>query len=775
LGYYAILTDTSSYKKTQQSLQEAEALFRQLAENSQEVFWVRELPGRRLIYVNPAYEKIWGRSCASLYQEPESFMEPVHHEDKARMKMAVAHQNQGQPIDEEYRILKPDGTIRWIRVRSFPVANEAGQTYRLVGLAEDITKHKQAEEELRNFIANLPGMFYKMELSSDGTVNFPVVGGRVEDVFHLSLGQLRSDPFLGFRLNPPEVQAEITAYFQEKIQHRRDIDFEYQQSLPNGHLKWLHSRAVPVQQPDGSTTWYGVVIDIDAKKQTEAALRTQEQLFRDVFEQAAVGMAIVDPSGHWLQVNQKLCDIFGYSQEELMALTVHKVVHPDDLAYGLSFARRALNGEIEHYNIEFRCRHKDGSTLWIRLTASLTHQSSGFPRYFVAVLEDITQYKQLEARLLQAQKMDAVGRLAGGIAHDFNNLLVIITGYTDLLLDVYATEDDPTRKDLQQIQKAAQRATELTRQLLAFSRQQISQPRLQNLNDLITDMEKMLRRLIGENIELGFDLAPDLWQVKADAGQVEQIILNLAINARDAMPQGGRLRVATANVALNAEQTFIGLEAGDYVCLTITDTGQGIREKDQPYIFEPFFTTKAAGQGTGLGLSIVYGLIQQSGGHVDVTSQPDQGTRVKIYLPRVEVIEPGSSSSSSGKVAALRGTETVLIVEDDSEVRDLIKKVLSRYGYTLIEARTGAEALSLNDQYPETIDLLLTDVVLPGLNGRQVAEQIQESRPDIKILFMSGYSGNILESQGVSEREIRLLQKPFTPTDLVEAIRTVLN
>ena len=383
--------------------------------------------------------------------------------------------------------------------------------------------------------------------------------------------------------------------------------------------------------------------------------------------------------------------------------------------------------------------------------------------------------RQSEERLRQAQKMEAVGRLAGGIAHDFNNLLTVITSYSDLLLEDLGA-DDPKRDDVDQIRKAALGAAALTHQLLAFSRQQVLEPKVLDLKATVAGAEKLLERLIGEDVRLTTSLAPDLGAVKADPGQVEQIIINLAVNARDAMPTGGRLTIEAANVDM--DEAYVRghgpARPGRYVMLALTDTGIGMDEQTQARIFEPFFTTKGVGKGTGLGLATVYGIVKQSGGFIWVYSEPGRGTSFKVYLPRVDE-PPGPAAAPVDKAEPRRGTETVLVVEDAASVRMVTRQVLERYGYAVLEAPEGETALRLAAKHHGPIHLLLTDVVMPGLSGRQVAEQLAQLRPDIKTLFTSGYAASAIAHHGILDSGIAYFQKPFTPETLARRVREVLD
>jgi nitrogen-specific signal transduction histidine kinase/ActR/RegA family two-component response regulator len=383
----------------------------------------------------------------------------------------------------------------------------------------------------------------------------------------------------------------------------------------------------------------------------------------------------------------------------------------------------------------------------------------------------------LEAQLRQAQKMEAIGRLAGGIAHDFNNLLVVISGYSDLLLTSLDAGDPVSKEDVEQILHAGERAATLTRQLLAFSRKQVLQPQILNLNSVMTNIETMLQRLIGEDIRLDILLAPNLAPVTADPGQVEQIIVNLAVNARDAMPRGGQLTLATANVELDQEYArhHVGVQAGRYVLLRVSDTGTGMDADTQARIFEPFFTTKPQGKGTGLGLATVFGIVQQSGGHIAVVSAVGQGTSFTIYLPQATQPLDESTPFWLPAHSALRGAETILVVEDDPGVRGATRRFLEGYGYTVLEASHGQEALRIFQAHHEPIDLLIADVVMPGMSGRELGERVASLRPALPVLYVSGYTDSAIIRHGLAEATITLLQKPFTAEALAHKVRELLD
>jgi PAS domain S-box-containing protein len=505
-----------------------------------------------------------------------------------------------------------------------------------------------------------------------------------------------------------------------------------------------------------------------------AALRERDHALaeRDRFFDLSVDpMCIAGTDGYFRRVNSAFELALGYSVPELLSRPYIEFVHPDDIGKTATEASSLAAGGLPSVRFENRYRAKDGSYRWIAWTSVTVPDE----KLIYATARDVTERRQLEAQLLHAQKMDAVGRLAGGIAHDFNNILSVILSYAQMIIgDLKPGE--PFRADIEEIKTAGLRAAELTRQLLAFSRQQVLESRVLDLNETVGGMERMLRRLIGADVELTLLPSTELWKVKADPGQIEQVLMNLAVNARDAMPMGGKLTIETKNVELNDEYARMhhDVRPGPYVMFAVSDNGTGMDRQTLARIFEPFFTTKEEGKGTGLGLSTVFGIVQQSGGHVWVYSEPGHGTTFKVYLPMVAgAVERTASERPSPQSA--RGSETVLLVDDDEQVRAVARSILRRSGYVVLEASNGGEALLICEQHSAKIHLLLTDVVMPRMSGRQVAERLGVLRPDMKVVFMSGYTDDAIVQHGVLESDVPYFQKPITPDKLARKVRQVLD
>jgi PAS domain S-box-containing protein len=507
----------------------------------------------------------------------------------------------------------------------------------------------------------------------------------------------------------------------------------------------------------------------------ESELReSQAQLARtEAF--ALVMTAHLGLDGRWRKVPARLCRLLDVEEGDLLGTPIGRLLHPDDVAAEQTGRERLVEGDTRTLDLELRWRRPGEGPLWMELNASVVQDADGRPLYLLAYLRDITERKSLEAQLRQAQKMEAVGQLAGGIAHDFNNLLTAILGSTELLLAGTAAAD-PRREDVQEISRAAHRAAGLVRQLLAFSRKQVMLPRLVNLNSIVREMGGMLTRVVGERIALRLDLEPTLGPVTADPGQLEQVIANLGVNARDAMPGGGTLTIATANVSGPGVAAGDGVlpPGGPLVALIVRDTGTGMDENVLAHLFEPFFTTKELGRGTGLGLATVYGIVRQSGGQIQVVSRPGEGSTFTVYFPRSEPAARTGTPQAPAEAPAPGGSETVLVVEDEEAVRHLVCRVLRGKGYSVLEAPHAEAALAAADATGDPIHLLLTDIVMPGLGGPALAARLMAGRPELRVLFITGYAPEAVERRDDLADAGGLLEKPFSADQLARKVREVL-
>ncbi|MCW5623360.1 MAG: response regulator [Burkholderiales bacterium] len=505
-------------------------------------------------------------------------------------------------------------------------------------------------------------------------------------------------------------------------------------------------------------------------------LQESEERFRATFEQAAVGIAHVGLDGRFLRVNDKLCEITGYPREELLELDFAALTMPDDLPASDEARLDMLAGAVDQYAIEKRYLRKDGKAVWVNLVSTLLRGAADEPRYFISVIIDISERKLLEQQFQQAQKLESVGQLTGGIAHDFNNLLTVIIGNAEFLVEELAA-DESLCSLAEMIRTAAKRGADLTQRLLAFARRQALEPRVVDVNALLVDMDRMLRRMLPENIQISLVNFEGLWPAVVDAAQLEAAVLNLAINARDAMPEGGRLTVETGNVTIEqgAGALQADLSPGAYVMIAVSDTGTGIEPAILPRLFDPFFTTKPVGKGTGLGLSMVYGFAKQSRGHVKIYSELGQGTTVRLYLPRATDREMNADTDSQPGVVELHGGECILLVEDDELVRRFAERQLTDLGYRVVCAANGAEAMNIVRALSD-IDLLLTDVIMPGgWNGPQLVEAARTVLPGLKVLFSSGYANEALVHGGHLDPGVNLLSKPYGRRELASKVRMVLG
>jgi PAS domain S-box-containing protein len=646
----------------------------------------------------------------------------------------------------------------------------------LLGISCDITRHKLAEEHQRQ-LAEVNQM---LQTVMD---TIPVrIFWKNKDLVYLGCNRLFAED--AGRKSPEDILGETDynlGWREQAELYRKDdrevirsgnskLGYEEPQTAPDGKQLWLRTSKIPLRDINNRIVGIlGTYEDITERKQAEAELNR----LMTAIEQTPESVVITDTKGRILYVNPVFERVTGYSRAEVIGQNPRLLKsNRQDSAFYRQLWAKISAGEV--WRGRFINKKKDGALFTEDAVIAPVRDEKGAVTNYIAIKRDISHELELEVQYRQTQKIDSIGRLAGGVAHDFNNILAVICGHTELAL-AQLSPDAPLRSNLECIQESAERAANLTRQLLAFARRQVIEPRRINLNELIVNLNKMLRRLIGEDIKLVTQTAPDLGQIKADPGQIEQVLLNLVVNARDAMPDGGTLTICTDNVTLDEDYARRHLVTpGDYVMVSVSDTGVGMTDEVKQHVFEPFFTTKEQGKGTGLGLATCFGIIQQSNGHIHSDSQVDKGTQFKIYLPRVRGLED-SISSREVPVSLPQGTETILLAEDEPSLRQLMARVLRTQGYTVLEAADGHEALTLAQANGAKIQLLLTDVIMPGLSGKTLAEWLGQVNPAVRVLFISGYINNNAVRDAMSRPGTFFLQKPFNPLDLTKKVREAIE
>ena len=638
---------------------------------------------------------------------------------------------------------------------------------KIIDLKRAEERLRESEERFKVFMDNTPAVTF----IKDDAGRYVYVNKTFEQLLKTSTETLMGKT--SFELWPKEIA--------KQLQHADEMVLatgqptQVSQSLPmpdGGSGHWMVS-TFPFQDLHGRRFLGGVAVNMTERMRAVEQLRQTEEQFRLIAENVADLIAVLDLDGKRVYNSPSYKGILG-DPEAVRGTVSFNEIHPDDRDRIKQIFQETVRSGVGQ-RAEFRFLLKDGSVRFIESQGSVIRDAKGEVAKVIVVSRDVTERRNLEQQFLQAQKMEAIGQLAGGVAHDFNNLLTIVTGYGELLLERLRPED-PLAGYVAEIQKAGNRAATLTRQLLAFSRQQVLVPQVLDLNAVIRDTEKMLKRLIGDDIDLTTHLDPKLGRVKAGHGHIEQVIMNLIVNARDAMPRGGKLTIETANVDLDQSyaRAHLAVVPGPYTMLAVSDTGCGIDAETQSRIFEPFFTTKEKGKGTGLGLSTVYGIVKQNGGNICIYSELGHGTTFKIYFPRVgESVE--TAKPTAALATALQGSETILLVEDEAAVRSLVRKVLQSNGYTVLEASRGDEAVEISQRHSGPIHLLVTDVVMLGMGGRELAERLESIHPEAKVLFMSGYTDDAILRHGVLEAGTAFLQKPFTPEALAVKVRNTLN
>ncbi len=761
-----VFPDITEFKRAENALRESEERYRLLAQNSLTGIYIHQ--DGDFVYVNERLTSLLG-------YEPEQILgkkywEFIHPDDVERVRQigATGPMAAAAPDCYEFRVLCKGGKTTW--VEAFITTIQYRGRVATMGNVADVTERRQAEDRLRESEERFRML---SEAAEEGIV--------IHDKGIIVDSNQSAARMLGYELN------ELLGMNSERLATRESWQ------IMAGHIASGYDKpyeAVGLRK-DGSTfpallvgkpfqykgknLRISCIRDLTELKRAEMELRASEEKYRKILETIADGYHEVDLYGNLTLVNDSLCEIIGYSRDELIGLSYREVVSRHHLERVFQSYNTVYKTSRANRGFYYQAVRKDGTRRDVSASVALTKDEDGKPIGFRGILRDVTEQRQLEEQLRQASKMEAIGRLAGGIAHDFNNLLTAMIGYANML-KMSLPKEDPNQDKLRQIGRAADRAASLTQQLLAFSRKQVLEMQILDLNEVVEGLKEMLRRLIGENIHLVTVLDPSVEKINADPGQIEQILMNLAVNSRDAMPAGGKVIIETGCVTLDEGyvSTRPQMTAGNYVRLSVSDTGKGMDEDTLSRIFDPFFTTKEKGVGTGLGLSTVYGIVKQHRGHVAAYSSPGQGSMFEVLFPCAEkVVE--TSDSSSHTASHPRGVETILVVEDEEIVRQLSCEMLQMLGYSVLGACDAEEAVAVSKAYPRPIDLLFTDVVLPKMDGRSLFNSLNAERQDLKVIYSSGYTDDAIVHHGVLEPGVHFLHKPFTFDRLARKVREVLD
>ncbi|MGC2695485.1 MAG: PAS domain S-box protein [Candidatus Angelobacter sp.] len=640
------------------------------------------------------------------------------------------------------------------------------------------SQRKESEDQRRRQQAILSSA---AKIAGMGSWEYDVVNDRLEwddetiGIFGITREAFGKNLAAFFELIHPDDRETLKAMQVAAWASHGITEMEYRIVRPDGAVRQVHDRGQVTRNEAGKPVRSaGMIMDVTDRRRAEQALRASEERWRAIFENSPVGIALADEKGFFASTNRAFQELVGFTEQELRTLTFLDITWEDDRVANQDLTRQLWQGKLPWFQHEKRYRRKDGNLIWVRNTVSLAPGTEMAPRVGMAIVENITERRSLEEQVRQSQRMEAVGRLAGGVAHDFNNMLGVILGHC-MGLQESLPVGSPEWQSVRQIKEASTRSADLTRQLLAFSRKQILLPRVLDLNVTVDELSSMLESLTGDDIELVIRPGSEVGCVKADPGQIGQVVMNLVVNARDAMPHGGKVVIATENVILDGQlaDNFV-IVPGPYVMLSVTDNGCGIGAEILNHIFEPFFTTKEQGQGTGLGLAMVYGIVKQSDGYIVAESQPGTGTTFKIYLPRAEG-KPDTTVTELEGASPEGGGEAILLAEDEPLLSEIVRLQLQSAGYTVLEAHNGKEALEIAQNHAGSIDLLLTDVLMSGgMNGLELAASLVSMRPGLKVLYMTGYTADVIDAKGVSNLQGNILQKPFSAVSLRHKIREVL-
>jgi len=782
------IRDNTDLTRTRGELTESKTILNLVVENVPLMIFLKEAKDLRYILFNRAGEDLLGYDRKDLLGKSDLDFFPAEQAAffMGKDREVLNGETGFGDIPEEPVLTAGKGT-RLLHTRKVRVRDNDGVTKYLLGISEDITELKQAEIALRKSEAR-----YRSYIELTGQIGWVAnVSGEIEEDVP-SLRKFTGQTYEEAKgsgwvkaLHPEDLERTLRTWNQS-VAAKSAWEMEYRMRRYDGVYRNLLVRSFPVFKPDGSVReWIGTCIDITERIQAEAELRASAEELRTLAEAMPQIVWITRPDGWNIYFNKRWMDYTGLTLEESFGHGWNKPFHPEDKQRAWDAWQKAIAGKGV-YSIESRLRRADGVYRWWLVRGVPMLDDAGRIVKWYGTCTDIHDLKtaakereELQSQLKQSQKMETIGKLAGGVAHDFNNILTAIIGYAGFLMKDLA-KDDPKREDVKEILTAAERAAGLTQQLLAFSRKQVLRTEAADLNSVVAGIEKMLKRLIGENIKLETRFTPSPCRVMVDIGQIEQVLVNLAVNARDAMPEGGTLTLETA--LMDAGADFVSkhpaFTPGRLVCLTVKDTGCGMTDKVKEHVFEPFFTTKETGKGTGLGLSTVFGILKQSGGEIGLESAPDRGTTFNICLPYYEAAAPGNGEKTGAekdKDALLPGSETILLVEDEESLCRLAERLLRTSGYTVISAASGAEALELMERRGKAVDLLMTDVIMPGMSGRELSMELGRRKLIHRTLFMSGYTDDAIAKHGVLEPGLAFIYKPFTVESLSHKLREVLD
>lgn len=790
-GFVMNARDVTDRIRAEEALKENEKLFRLITDNVRDVVWIMDM-NLNITWMAPSVEKMRGFTVEELKSMPlEKHLTPASLQnvngliDKYLSSEIESIRDEDIMLEMTLEFIRREGATIWADTIITVLRDGQGKPTGLLGVARDTTEKRKMEDVLRESERKYRLLTEKMSdvvWILDMNMRTVYVTPSIEPILGFTQEE-RMQQTIEQQLTPESLLlARERMTGQMDLEKQGQIDPEMKATLilqyyhKDGSTRWMETVTSGLRNEQGILTGlHGVSKNITERKKAEDALRKSEERYRAIFENTGTANIIVAEDTTIMMANKNFADLCGYTKEELEGKISWTVfVHKDDLEQMEKYhrMRRLMDGDAPA-SYEFRAITRRGDILNLYLSASMIPET----KESVISMIDLTQNKQLETQLIQAQKMESVGRLAGGVAHDFNNMLSVIIGNTEMALK-NLDRSDPLYKTLQDVLNAGMRSADLTRQLLAFARKQTVSPKVLDLNDTITGMLKMLRRLIGEHIDLGWHPGHDLWTVEMDPSQVDQLLANLIVNARDAIAEAGKILIETANTVCDESYCMDRPECipGEYVVIAVSDDGCGMDKETLASIFEPFFTTKKEGQGTGLGLATVYGIVKQNNGFVNVYSEPDHGTTFRIYIPRHVAGEDERGTESEDHEMDLPvGTETVLIVEDEQTVLTLSKAMLEMLGYKVLAANSKDQAFKLVNEYDGEIDLLLTDVVMPGMNGKELSERIRDIKPAMKCLFMSGYTADVIARQGVLEEGVKFIPKPFSLQDLAVKVREVLG